>query len=188
MSEMRVYDERQPTQPLLTLNNSAEISKELRTIGVQFKHWAVPQDLDSSATQDEVIEACRDVLNPLMDKHGFKSMDVISLSADHPDKDTLRDKFLHEHTHDDFELRFFVDGSGLFNIHHENRVYAVLCERGDLISVPAGTRHWFDMGPQPYFKAIRLFTADQGWVANFTGDDIADQFPRLEAPHYDAAA
>ncbi len=63
-------------------------------------------------------------------------------------------------------------------------MHGVLCTRGDLISVPAKTRHWFDMGPRPEFKAIRLFITPEGWVANYTGDKIADGFPRLEAPHY----
>jgi 1,2-dihydroxy-3-keto-5-methylthiopentene dioxygenase len=43
--------------------------------------------------------------------------------------------------------------------------------------VPAGTRHWFDMGPAPRFTAIRLFTTPAGWVANFTGTPIARNFP-----------
>jgi len=67
-------------------------------------------------------------------------------------------------------------------------VHGVLCSKGDLISVPANVRHWFDMGPNPNFKAIRLFITPDGWVANFTGDKIADSFPRLEAPHYQQAA
>jgi len=46
--------------------------------------------------------------------------------------------------------------------------------------VPAGTPHWFDMGPEPHFTAIRLFNNPEGWIANFTGDDIADKYPRLE--------
>ena len=74
----------------------------------------------------------------------------------------------------------FVDGAGLFTLHVEDRVYEVLCERGDLISVPAGTRHWFDMGPNPSFCAVRLFTSPDGWAADFTGEDIAERFPRLE--------
>jgi 1,2-dihydroxy-3-keto-5-methylthiopentene dioxygenase len=53
--------------------------------------------------------------------------------------------------------------------------------------VPAGTTHWFDMGPEPVLKAIRLFAIPEGWVARFTGDPIADKFPRLEAPHYKLA-
>ena len=65
-------------------------------------------------------------------------------------------------------------------MHIADRVYSVLCEKGDLISVPAGTKHWFDMGPNPEFTAIRLFNNPEGWVANFTGDDIAGRFPMLD--------
>src|SRR5690606_22918470 len=106
--------------------------------------------------------------------------DVISLNADHPDKDALRQKFLSEHTHSEDEVRFFVDGCGLFTLHIDARVYEVLCERGDLISVPAGVAHWFDMGPAPRFVAIRFFNNTEGWVARFTGSTIADRFSRLD--------
>ena len=90
----------------------------------------------------------------------------------------LADKFLHEHTHDDFEVRFFVEGEGLFNIRKEGHVYAMRCVKGDLLSVPAHTTHWFDMGPEPSFVAIRFFTEPDGWVGHFTGTDIAQRFPR----------
>jgi 1,2-dihydroxy-3-keto-5-methylthiopentene dioxygenase len=105
---------------------------------------------------------------------------VVSLSADHPQKAELRQKFLSEHTHSEDEVRFFVAGEGLFTLHADNKVFEVLCQKGDLISVPANTPHWFDMGPNPGFIAIRLFNNPDGWVANFTGSDIAERFNRLE--------
>ncbi len=105
---------------------------------------------------------------------------MISLYPEHPDKDALRKKFLDEHSHSEDEVRFFVDGQGLFALHIADKVYAVLCEGGDLISVPASTTHWFDMGPNPNFKVIRVFDNEKGWVANFTGSDIASKFARLE--------
>ena len=70
--------------------------------------------------------------------------------------------------------------SGAFYLRIGGKVYQTICTRGDLIGVPAGTKHWFDMGPDPEFAAIRLFTSTDGWVANFTGDDIASRFPRYE--------
>ena len=96
---------------------------------------------------------------------------------DHPQKAQLRTKFLAEHTHGDDEVRFFVEGAAMFYLHAAARVHMVLCERNDLISVPAGMPHWFDMGPEPYFTVIRLFTTPEGWVARFTGDSIATRFP-----------
>ncbi len=56
---------------------------------------------------------------------------------------------------------------------------SVLCEKNDLISVPAHTPHWFDMGSEPNFTAIRIFDNPEGWIAQFTGDDIASAYPRL---------
>jgi 1,2-dihydroxy-3-keto-5-methylthiopentene dioxygenase len=60
-------------------------------------------------------------------------------------------------------------------------VLLLRCERGDLLSVPAGTRHWFDMGTVPHFCAIRMFGSEAGWVAAFTGDPIAQRFPSFDA-------
>jgi len=116
-----------------------------------------------------------------MGEKGYQSVDVISLAPDHPDRAMLRQKFLSEHTHSEDEVRFFVAGSGLFTLHIDDKIYEVKCESGDLIGVPDNTRHWFDMGPEPNFIAIRLFTNVEGWVANFTGSDIAQKFPRYES-------
>ncbi|MEC9482011.1 MAG: cupin, partial [Halomonas sp.] len=66
--------------------------------------------------------------------------------------------------------------------------YVIGCAAGDLISVPAGTPHWFDMGPEPNFMAIRLFTDSQDWVARMTGSDIASRFPRYEVLSGEQAA
>ena len=65
-------------------------------------------------------------------------------------------------------------------LHIGDQVYGVLCEKGDLLSVPDGTPHWFDMGERPNVKAIRLFTDTSGWVAHYTGNPIAKVFPKLE--------
>ncbi len=180
MSELRVFAEDSPAKAEATYKQFEQIRDQLIKIGVLFERWQASKELDEHAGQDEVIEAYRSQIDRLMQRFGFKSVDVISMAADHPQKEAMRDKFLHEHTHDDFEVRFFVDGEGMFYIRKAGKVYATLCTRGDLISVPANTTHWFDMGPTPHLKAIRLFTTPEGWVAKFTGDKIADRFPRLD--------
>ena len=116
----------------------------------------------------------------LIAEEGYQTVDVVSMVPDHPEKAAFRQKFLEEHRHSEDEVRFFVEGQGLFTLHIGDRVYEVLCTKGDLISVPANTPHWFDMGPNPRFVAIRLFNNPEGWVANFTGSDIAQRFNRLE--------
>jgi len=131
------------------------------------------------APQAEVLAAYRSEIERLVAERGYRSVDVVSLDPAYPDREALRRKFLAEHTHADDEVRFFVAGSGLFTLHAAGRVYAVLCEQDDLISVPAGVPHWFDMGSAPAFTCIRLFNDPAGWVAQFTGDDIAARFPVL---------
>lgn len=187
MSELRIYDETRPQEPERVLSRFEDIEAALSAIGVGFERWEASRQLDAQASQDEVIEAYRESIDRLMKQFGFQSVDVISLTADHPQKQAMREKFLSEHTHDDFETRFFVEGEGLFNIRKDGKVYATLCTRGDLLNLPANTTHWFDLGPEPNLKAIRLFTTPEGWVATFTGDKIAERFPKLEAPHYPLA-
>ncbi|EIJ34598.1 1,2-dihydroxy-3-keto-5-methylthiopentene dioxygenase [Thiothrix nivea] len=179
MSELKIYADDNPQQAQAYTDYDA-ISGLLQAQGVRFERWQANAPLTDVSTQGEVIAAYRADIDRLMAENGFQSVDVVSLTPAHPDKLALRQKFLNEHTHSEFEVRFFVDGQGLFYLHIGDKVYTVLCEKGDLISVPAGVPHWFDMGENPHFRAIRLFTNPDGWVANFTGNDIAERFPRLE--------
>lgn len=180
MSRLRVYDQRDPARPLATQFDHTMIAETLDEVGVRFERWEANKPVAPGATQEEVIAAYADDIARLKQEKGYQAVDVISLTVDHPQKEALRQKFLSEHTHSEDEVRFFVAGKGQFTLHIGERIYDVLCERGDLIGVPDGTRHWFDMGPNPHFVAIRLFTNPEGWVANFTGDDVAGHFPRLD--------
>lgn len=178
MTTLAIY--RDNAELLEETNDFESIANRLHAVGVLFERWQTDSKLDDSASQDEILAAYRSSVDRLMKHYNFKSADVISMTPEHPDKEVLRNKFLDEHTHSDFEVRFFVDGQGLFFIHVGDRVHAILCKQGDLISVPANTPHWFDMGPEPQLKCIRLFTTPEGWVANYTGSPIAKEFPKLD--------
>jgi 1,2-dihydroxy-3-keto-5-methylthiopentene dioxygenase len=156
------------------------IARQLGDVGVLIERWEANQPLSDNAQSEEVLSAYKESIDRLNKKYGFKSIDVVSLRPDNPKKGDMRKMFLTEHFHKDFEIRFFVDGRGLFYLHINGKVYCVLCEKEDLISVPARTTHWFDMGTQPDFKAIRLFTTENGWVAEFTGSDISTKFPDFD--------
>ena len=179
MSALTIYPANQPQQSITTRDFTA-IAEQLSTIGVRFERWQAECEFAAGAEPQAVLDAYQGSIDKLKQQYGFQSVDVISLKADHPNKDQLRQKFLSEHSHSDFEVRFFVEGCGLFYLHIEDKVYAVLCEQGDLISVPAGAAHWFDMGEHPDFKCIRLFTTEEGWVAEFTGNTISESFPSLD--------
>jgi 1,2-dihydroxy-3-keto-5-methylthiopentene dioxygenase len=167
--------------PLEAIREPAAIAERMQTLGALFERWEASCDLSATASQEDILGAYAASVARLKVKYGFESADVISVNSDHPQKADLRAKFLNEHTHSDFEVRFFVEGRGLFYLHPDDNVYVLLCERGDLISVPDHLRHWFDLGAEPDLKCIRLFTTPEGWVADFTGSDISTRFPRLEA-------
>lgn len=179
MSRLRIYDDHDPARPLAELNDHAAITARLAEIGVRFEQWATPHQLQPGASQEEVIAAYREDIDRLCASEGYQAVDVVSLKPDHPQRAAFREKFLDEHTHSEDEVRFFVAGAGQFTLHVQHQVFEVLCEQGDLISVPDGTRHWFDMSESPYFVAIRLFSNPEGWVARFTGEPIATRFPRM---------
>lgn len=178
MSALTVYSEHDSSR-FETYTRFEAIARCLEEIGVRLEQWEAQAPLTAKAPQEEIIGAYQSSVDRLCQEYGFKSVDVISITPDQPEKKALREKFLSEHTHGDFEVRFFVEGQGQFYLHAQGKVYALLCGQGDLISVPAGLRHWFDMGATPNLKCIRLFTTPEGWVADFTGDSIAERFPRL---------
>lgn len=179
MSCLAIYNE-QGTAIAAPINEHGAIAAQLQPLGAHFERWKTNQPLGRDAGQDEVLTAYEEQVRHLSDKYGFRSVDVVSLRPDNPKRDELRAKFLAEHIHGDFEVRFFVEGRGLFYLHAAGKVYLVLCEQGDLISVPANVPHWFDMGREPDFKCIRLFVIPDGWVAQFTGSGIASAFPDFD--------
>jgi 1,2-dihydroxy-3-keto-5-methylthiopentene dioxygenase len=178
---LTVWAEDNPTEPEARTEDADEIAALLKEIDVRFERWDVV-DLGDDTTQDDVLAAYRDRIAEVTTREGYTLVDVAQLRPSDdpgwPEKAAAaRAKFLDEHTHDDDEDRFFARGSGVFYLHLRGRVYGVLCEAGDLLSVPANTTHWFDMGVNPDFVAVRFFHDDDGWVGDFTGSGISAGFP-----------
>lgn len=179
MSALTIYSEKS-AENAERFTDFERIETKLNAIGVQFERWTASHVLNHEASNDDVLNAYSDSIERLKNQYGFQTADVIKLDSTHPDKVAMREKFLNEHTHSEFEVRFFVEGRGLFYLHVGENVLGVLCEKGDLISVPANVTHWFDMGENPHLACIRLFTNPNGWVANFTESAISKNFPTLD--------
>lgn len=180
MSALTIFTESEASQPVWHSTDAEAIRERLNAKGVRFERWEADCELGENPDAEKVINAYQHAIDRLVAEKGYQSWDVISMRADNPQKSVLREKFLSEHTHGEDEVRFFVEGAGLFCLHLDGQILQILCEKNDLISVPAGTPHWFDMGSSPNFTAIRIFDNQEGWVANFTGDKIADAYPRLD--------
>jgi len=178
LDKLRIFDE--DATLLKSLNGNQEIQAELSEVGVRFEQWSADREISSDATQEQIIEAYQAEIDRLRQEEGYQTCDVVSLTSEHPEKSAFRNKFITEHTHSEDEVRFFVKGQGLFILHIGDKVYSVLCQKDDLISVPAHTPHWFDMGSMPEFTCIRLFNNTEGWVAKYTESGIDEAFPTLD--------
>jgi 1,2-dihydroxy-3-keto-5-methylthiopentene dioxygenase len=155
-----------------------EIKSYLNERGIIFEQWDASLPLQDDSTQEEILKAYDHELRPYMKKNGYINADVINVHKETPQIEFIRNKFLSEHTHSEDEIRFFVDGEGLFYFHLEERgeTLSLLCQKGDFISVPKGYKHWFDLAPRYFVKAIRVFQSTDGWVANYTHSQKEKEF------------
>lgn len=166
------------------IRDPKEIREFFNSRGVFFDQWTCDVVFDDKASQEEILAAYSKDLKPFMEQGGYLTADVISINKLTENYNAIRAKFLAEHTHSEDEIRFFVDGQGIFWFNLENEpVFNLLCEKGDLISVPAGTKHWFDAGESnPFVKAIRIFIDMSGWVPHYTASNIETKFADFRFP------
>jgi 1,2-dihydroxy-3-keto-5-methylthiopentene dioxygenase len=158
-------------------NNPSEIKSFLNERGVFFDQWeTIP--VNDSDTMEEILAKYDRFLKPYMDTNGYRVADVININSSTENYPAIRAKFLSEHIHTEDEVRYFIDGQGYFWFHLESgEIFNVLCQSGDLISVPAGTKHWFDAGEtNPNVKTIRIFIDMSGWVPHYTDSKIEQNY------------
>jgi 1,2-dihydroxy-3-keto-5-methylthiopentene dioxygenase len=177
MSRLTVYAENTPGAPRLRTEEPEVIAATLKQVGVRFERWQSPEPLSPDDSNDRILAAFRPHLDALMGDCGAGSADVIKFRGATETYPAMRQKFIDEHTHTEDEIRFFVHGAGNFVLHLNGQVYDVHCTQGDLISVPAGTRHWFDAGENPFCTVLRVFTDTSGWTPHYTGEKISTLFP-----------
>jgi len=177
MSRLTVTPDTAPGTPELCTEDPAAIARALAEIDVRFERWDLPVSVDPEAEADVILAAYRPHLDRLMGDTGAGAADVIRLRPGNQAYPAMRSKFLDEHIHTEDEVRFFVQGAGNFILHANGRVYDAHCTAGDLISVPAGLKHWFDAGEDPHATVLRIFTDTTGWTPHYTGDKISALFP-----------
>ncbi len=168
----------------ITEHNPVKIREFMNERGIFFDQWNADVVFKDTATQEEILKAYESSLKPFMDAGGYQTADVITINSLTENYEAIRAKFLSEHIHTEDEIRFFVDGQGLFWFNLEDQpVFNLLCEQGDLISVPEGTKHWFDAGEtNPFVKAIRIFIDMSGWVPHYTDSKLEQHFANFVVP------
>ncbi len=169
------------------LNTHEEISRILTPLGVGLESWPVPKDaslrvllekprLDPSG-QETLLTHFLDRFEHLKTTLGYQTQDLIVLEPELPGLAALEDKFRACHTHDDDEIRYIVEGEGLFGfVLPDGDQVELKVEAGDYINVPRGAEHWFRLTPSRRIKAIRYFTSREGWVPLYTGRALSSAF------------
>jgi 1,2-dihydroxy-3-keto-5-methylthiopentene dioxygenase len=143
-------------------------------------------DVPPNASAEQILNAYAGQINQLKSRGSYVTADVIDVNRDTPGLDAMLAKFNIEHRHDEDEVRYIIDGKGLFHIHpHHGPVVAVEVEAGDLIRVPRGTLHWFNLCGDRRIRAIRLFQNVSGWTPHYTHSAIDRKYePVCWGPWY----
>ena len=157
----------------LRLTNAEEITAYLNGIGIDYAKWANLKQVSEDASDQEILDGYADEIEILKEKGGYVTADVINIVPTTPGLDVMLNKFNKEHWHDEDEVRFIVKGHGLFHIAPEGGdVVSIEMEAGDMIRVPRGTKHWFNLCGDKTVRAIRLFQDVSGWTPHYTESGV----------------
>jgi 1,2-dihydroxy-3-keto-5-methylthiopentene dioxygenase len=169
-----------------TLTDRHSITHYLASIDIDYEYWepvhAVPEDAPSEA----VLAGYSTEIDRLKEKGGYVTADVIDVNPETPGLEAMLARFNREHWHDEDEVRFIISGRGLFHIRpQDGAVVAIEVEAGDLIRVPRGTCHWFNLCADRRIRAIRLFQDPAGWAPNYTETGVDSKYqPVCMGPSY----
>ena len=137
----------------------------MENLGIPVSHWGVK---DAEIEHDsQVIEAYKDEINILKAKGSYQKEDLVALSEKTPGLDEICSNFSKEHHHTDDEVRFVVEGEGVFEVYSEDgkKKAKITCQAGDFIVIPAYRRHLFYLTAMKRIRCIRLFKDSKGWEA-----------------------
>ena len=129
---------------------------ELARVGVLYEKLEVDE------------EKFQPTLDKLMAERGYIEQDIVELKPDTPDLEGICAKFSGEHLHTDDEVRYVLEGEGIFDIRSaDDRWIRVSVEKGDLLVVPADLYHRFLLTEKKHIRCVRLFKDAGGWVPQY---------------------
>lgn len=155
------------------IDDPQQIAQFLAPHGIWYEKWDVARRLGDEPTDEQILAEYRPEIERLSERGGYVTADVINVRPDTPKLDEMLAKFDKEHTHSEDEVRFTVAGRGVFWIHPDDGpVFSIEVTSGDLINVPAGTRHWFHLCDDRQIRCIRLFQDKSGWTPEYVQDGV----------------
>jgi len=162
------------------IEDAEAVAGYLAPYGIEYERWTPTADTGPDASAEAILAAYAGKIDQLKARGGYVTADVIDVKPDTPGLDGMLARFNSEHWHDEDEVRFIVEGRGLFHVHPSvGPVFAIEVEAGDLIRVPRGTHHWFDLCADRRIRAIRLFQDPSGWTPHYTQSGVDRGFQPL---------
>lgn len=168
------------------ITEASTISDFLKPHGIWYERWETEGRLTPQSTNEEILAEYGEEVAALKARGNFITADVINVDPNTPNLDAMLQKFSKEHTHDEDEVRFTVEGQGVFHIHPASGpVFAIEVESGDLINVPRGTQHWFNLCEDRHIRCIRLFEDSSGWTPHYIDSGVHHEYqPLCLGPNY----
>jgi 1,2-dihydroxy-3-keto-5-methylthiopentene dioxygenase len=169
-----------------TVTDEAAVRETLARVGIDYERWQPSHPVPDGAPAEAVLAAYATEIDRLKKAGGYVTADVIDVSPQTPNLDAMLAKFRKEHWHDEDEVRFILRGRGVFHIHPKDApVMAIEVVPGDLLRVPRGTHHWFDLCSERDIRAIRLFQDASGWTPRYTDSGVDARYePVCLGPSY----
>ncbi len=164
-----------------TLTDLGAIAAELAPLNIGLNHWSTGPEIQGLLDQKALTDDEKEQVLVGLDRYfeqlkadlGYTSRDLIVLHSEVPNLDVMLAKFDKVHTHADDEVRYIVDGEGIFGfVRPDGSQVELTVQPEEYINVPAGTEHWFCLTPSRRVKAVRYFAGTDGWTPEYTSTAI----------------
>ncbi len=94
-----------------TVTGEAAVREALGRVGIDYERWQPSHPIPDGAPAEAVLAAYATEIDRLKKAGGYVTADVIDVSPQTPNLDTMLAKFRREHWHDEDEVRFILRGS-----------------------------------------------------------------------------
>lgn len=187
MSKLAFYTQFNLQKPYKVSEDANAFSEDLAKVGVRVEQWPTMPHLSSTPIlEEDVFKIYAKEINRVKSEYNYNHVDLATMRPNDAFAVSIRGRYLSEHTHEEDEVRFFLEGKALIYLNIDGLIHILECTCGDFVLIPAGVKHWMDIGPKPEFSVIRWFNSKSAFINNFTESFAAEATPRWETIYSEA--
>lgn len=176
MSILSVFHDTSPQQPNKVLTHFDDIVATLAEQGIRFVRRPQPIRPRPGSGPDAVLEALREPLDQMLTEYRCGSLELLDCDGSSEQLAWMGE----EHAYAVEEVWVQVSGRAQISVRAGDWVYALLCEKEDVLQVPASMGRWVDLGDRPFCVALRLLEGAQPCQATFVEGSSAQEFPGMD--------